>query len=739
MKLLSFLAVMSALIISLPVYSQDVYTVKGFVFNSVTNKPVPNANILITGTRTGTSSGADGSFELKLSGGVYNIRISAVGYTGKTISVNIPEDTKVPVIIRFVPEEMKIEDVDVFGSYFIPDRDTSVNRIPVSLLPAITTISAAEIERQGAVTLVDAMKFVPGGWTETRGRKTKQFFSVRGQKYPYPDYSINGVWQKEFEETGYFLSALDIESVEIIRSSSALVKGLSGLTGVVDIKTMKPEKEIIAFLAKYGSLNNYQSNLKYGNKFEKLSFISSATFFGNDGPAGMNGKERIGNLYGTLDWDLSQRTRLTTGITYIQGVRQLIRIDDEIGAPNIKNRIEKYDPVRTVLSYAKLNFSGRNGSQTELQSNFSYRDVDFTTYNVPQDVSASHEENDWEYGINILHSQPLSQSNTLRFGGLYNHWIAPEGKRFYVGRSCNVHTWSGVIADEQSVGSFIFDAAFRIIGGYIVEWGGFGIEGSAAGFGNVEPVTDQTAPVEWQSALGASMAISSTSSLHYSISGGTIAPRKGSLTNEGIAPDNEERFQHDLGFRFITPSKNEVSISSFYTLRNQAIDFNGQTIVTDNDLVMELYENTYKRSYGVEFSAKVNVPVLHSSIFGNAMLMKAEKKIQGRMEKDKQLPGVILNTGIYFDYSHFDFNVFANYTGGFTNNRFVNSSWVQQHGDFPLGNFIAADVTSGYTFSGNFEKRIFIEVKNILDKPYATVAGYPDPGRLFMGGIRFGR
>jgi hypothetical protein len=58
----------------------------------------------------------------------------------------------------------------------------------------------------------------------------------------------------------------DIESVEIVRSSSALVKGLSGLTGVVDVKTKKPEKETVSLLAKYGDLNQYVSHLQYETK-----------------------------------------------------------------------------------------------------------------------------------------------------------------------------------------------------------------------------------------------------------------------------------------------------------------------------------------------------------------------------------------------------------------------------------------------------------------------------------------
>ena len=100
----------------------------------------------------------------------------------------------------------------------------------------------------------------------------------------------------------------------------------------------------------------------------------------------------------------------------------------------------------------------------------------------------------------------------------------------------------------------------------------------------------------------------------------------------------------------INQNRSEFSIGSF-TKRNHAIDFSGETIITENDLEMELYENVDKRSYGVEMSAKFNVPALHSYIFGNAFLMKAEKELNGEMTEDEQLPKVVLNTGLYFDYT----------------------------------------------------------------------------------------
>lgn len=724
-------------VLTQPVFAQQTYVVKGYVFNVDNEQPIFNANIIIIGTQTGTSSDSKGFFELKLAGGEYKLSISSVGFSGKEISIIVPSDTKDLFRVGMQPKKQEIKDVDVFGNFILAGSDTSINRAPLSVLTAITTVSAIEIEKQGAVTLTDAMKYVPGGWTESRGRKSKQFFSVRGQKYPYPDYSIDGIWQKEFEETAYFLSALDIESVEIVRSSHALVKGLSGLTGVIEVKTKKPERETVSFLSKYGENNNYVANLQYGNKIRDVSFNTAIAFFGTNGIPERRGKERIANFHGNMDWKLNEKLSLVAGVTYISGSREFVSIV-EPGDPKILTREEDFDPIKTLVSYVKLNYVADDGSQTELQTNYTFRNAEYLNYNVPKETTATHADKDWEYGFNLLHSRQLSQSNTFRVGALYNHWIAPDGKRYYVGRTCNVHTWSGVLADEQKIGRFLFDTGLRLIGGQIVEWGGFGIEGSGAGFQNVAPMEDQSAPLEWQSALGGSYVLSSASSLHYSFSGGNIAPRKGSIDANGVTPQNEIRLQHDLGFRIKTIKQNELTVSAFYTQRKNAIDLSEETATSTNDLIVELYENRDKRSYGLELTSKLNIPVLRSFVFANATFMKNEKDESGIMADDNELPNVIFNAGILYENSGFDANFFINYIGPYNNNRFVNPNWVAENGDFPLGDFVSADLTAGYTFSGKFSKRVFVEVKNILDKKYQTVAGYPDVGRLFQLGVKIG-
>lgn len=143
----------------------------------------------------------------------------------------------------------------------------------------INTVVA--IENQGALTLIEALKFLPGSWVETRGRMVKQFVSFLGQKYPYPGYAINGIWQKEFHETPYFFSSSSIESIEVVRSSAALVKSLNGLTGVINVKTEKCKEPTLNFTWRYGSFNSYQAALSHGNHVNKINYSLSDSFMGD--------------------------------------------------------------------------------------------------------------------------------------------------------------------------------------------------------------------------------------------------------------------------------------------------------------------------------------------------------------------------------------------------------------------------------------------------------------------------
>ena len=150
--ILLFKMVLFLFLFDITTYSQSIQLIKGFVYNAETNNPVPNAHLVISGKQTGTSSGINGYFELPLETGQHTIRVTSIGFSDREILINVKEASQESLRIELLPKNLEIQGVDVFGKYFLPHRDTSINRIPVSILPSMTSISAIEIEKQGAVT-----------------------------------------------------------------------------------------------------------------------------------------------------------------------------------------------------------------------------------------------------------------------------------------------------------------------------------------------------------------------------------------------------------------------------------------------------------------------------------------------------------------------------------------------------------------------------------------------------------
>ena len=87
--------------------------VSGKVLDSVSNKPLPYASILLAGTNMGTVSNIDGEFVLKLENGKYLLFISYVGYKTDSISISVP--TKKNILISLIRQPIILPEVIVSG------------------------------------------------------------------------------------------------------------------------------------------------------------------------------------------------------------------------------------------------------------------------------------------------------------------------------------------------------------------------------------------------------------------------------------------------------------------------------------------------------------------------------------------------------------------------------------------------------------------------------------------------
>jgi hypothetical protein len=80
--------------------------VVGQVVRAIGGEPVPGAHVQAVGTTVETTSGPDGTFQLRLPGGEYRLEITAVGYARSAIDLRLPINDGEPVRIELEPEEM---------------------------------------------------------------------------------------------------------------------------------------------------------------------------------------------------------------------------------------------------------------------------------------------------------------------------------------------------------------------------------------------------------------------------------------------------------------------------------------------------------------------------------------------------------------------------------------------------------------------------------------------------------
>jgi outer membrane receptor protein involved in Fe transport len=715
-------------------YSQNI-KISGQVTDAETGKPLVGANVTIIGTNIGASAGTNGHYSLTIvSVGEIKVQASMIGFRPAAQEVQLSSGSADFVLnFKLTPTVLRMAPVTITGE---SERNLIANpKLESPGLELSTSVmQAREIKQQGAKTVIEALKYVPGALVESRGRKVKQFFSIRGQRYPYPEYSLNGAWQREFHELPYFFSTADIERIEVVRSSAALLTGINGMAGVINIVTKEHGASTTSREIEYGSYGTYRAHLTHGAKIGNLSYTTGFGTSHTDGPADMNAEEGLTNFYGSVKWEPTSKLTVRYNLFHLNGKREL-RLAVAPAAKRFLTEISRYDPYKSTMTNLKINYEMSDCASTEFLTYYADRDPVYVLEDPDTHEIKRTDEQDYEWGANLVQSVSLGNRNVLRLGGLYNHWVAPNGKRFYVGRRNDLHTLSGVIVDEHRFESLILDAGLRWSKTYIDEYGAFNIEGSGKKFSKVDPGLDEWEPGVFQASFGAAYALHNLTSVHVNAALGQIQPRRGSLDVDLTEPQNETRLKLDVGLRSMAASFGQVSFVGFMTSQKNALVLSGKTHESE-DRIMELYLNREQEQYGVELDARITS--LFSSLQGffNLTAMKTKAKEDESFEENKEYPELITSGGLYYQYNGIDITAVGKHVSSFENSRFAAPAADGKTYPQSLGDYFVADLNAGYSMGSNYITRFYVEIKNIFDKEYSTVVGYPDFGRTISVGLR---
>lgn len=225
-------------------------TLQGRVLQE-SGQPIAAASVALESTRFGTITGEDGRFEInRLPEGSYQVRAISLGFEGQTVSVQLQRGQTVGLTLTLSPKANEVAQIEVFGERDKqPEKLDAITRLPLKpseQIQSISVISERLIEQQGALTVIEGVRNVPGVYTYATFGGVRESISSRGFR-GIPTLK-NGVRvMTDFRGGGFSTDMQGVESIQVLKGASSITMGaatdLGGPGGIVNIVTKTPKFE----------------------------------------------------------------------------------------------------------------------------------------------------------------------------------------------------------------------------------------------------------------------------------------------------------------------------------------------------------------------------------------------------------------------------------------------------------------------------------------------------------------
>lgn len=211
-------------------------TISGTITGSDTRETLPQVNVIVKGTTTGTVSDLDGNFSITLPEGSNTLVFSFVGYDNKEVTV---EEGTTALKIVLDPADVGLNTIVVSASR----KEERILDAPAS----VTVINAEAIESQNAITVADHMQYTPGVDVMKTGLASSNVV-IRGFNNIFSGAALTIIDNRiarvpSLRVNAYQLiptSNYDIERMEIVRGPGSALYGPNAANGVVAIFTKSP-------------------------------------------------------------------------------------------------------------------------------------------------------------------------------------------------------------------------------------------------------------------------------------------------------------------------------------------------------------------------------------------------------------------------------------------------------------------------------------------------------------------
>ena len=273
---------LAALLLPVSVWAQTI--VSGRVTDAQTNEALVGANITVPGTNQGTTTNADGEYQLQISQTPATLRVSFVGFAAREVNINENQDAVTQNFSLSVSRSLE----EVVINAIRADQ-----RAPI----AQKTITRQDIEElyvgQDALFVLEQKTPSILAYSESGTRLTNYGqMRLRGIDQTRINITLNGVPLNDMIDQGVFFSNFtdfgnSIESVQVQRGVGTSTNGTASYAGSINFESVNLQDSVASAEVQLlgGSFGTLRASgeVKTGLLNDKFSFYTRFTRTSSDG------------------------------------------------------------------------------------------------------------------------------------------------------------------------------------------------------------------------------------------------------------------------------------------------------------------------------------------------------------------------------------------------------------------------------------------------------------------------
>ncbi|MTI30987.1 TonB-dependent receptor [Xanthovirga aplysinae] len=262
---------------------------KGSIKGQVKNrgKAIIFANIGLENTTFGTSSDANGNFELSdIPFGNYSLQVSAMGYESFGKTINIQNSSPLILDIELQEKLSELDEVVVTGTM----KEVSRKKSPAP----VEVFTPAYFKKNPTPALFEALQLVNGVRPQLNCNICNTGdIHINGMEGPYTMTLIDGMPIIGGLASVYGLNGIPnsmVERLEVVKGPASSLYGSEAVGGLINVITKSPDKAPIFTLDAYATdWQEFNTDVGFKNKIGKATSLFGLNYFNYGKPIDKNG------------------------------------------------------------------------------------------------------------------------------------------------------------------------------------------------------------------------------------------------------------------------------------------------------------------------------------------------------------------------------------------------------------------------------------------------------------------